>query len=481
MKKYMAILLTLITVLSLCACGGRLGDTAKEPTGIQVGYWKESITPDFSVGMGGMSETITRKSQGKVSNIYLTCIAFREGEETILLYTIDMINTGDNVRAKLREAINQVTKIPGDKIFFGTTHTHSAPYFGMKDLPGQRFDALFLKAAQVAAENAIADLAPATIETAKPIIEKMNFVRHYLMNDGSYAGSNFGTFTGLTAVDYGEATDPQMVLVKFDRGEEKEDVLLINWQAHPAGANSDDIGYYNISADFVGELRDTVEKETGMKVAYFSGAEGNLGRNTEIAADDHGLGVMAYGRKMGEYAIEALKDLKPADNQGLKSTQIRYRVEINHQWDDRLEDAKEVYDIFLKGSQNGATKRAKELGFSSYFHAKSVISRSKMGKYSSLEMNAFHVGDVGFVAGTYEMFSVAGTYIKENSPYDTTFIVTANMGYIASLKAFEYMSYEASTCQFVPGTSEELAEQFVVLLKGLEAEPETETQANQEG
>ena len=56
------------------------------------------------------------------------------------------------------------------------------------------------------------------------------------------------------------------------------------------------------------------------------------------------------------------------------------------------------------------------------------------------------------------------------SPYDTTFIVTANMGYIASLRAFSYMSYEASTCKFVPGTSEALAEKFVELLSGLKAE-----------
>ena len=471
MKKFMAILLTLITVLSLCACGGVLGGGKEQGKGIEVGYWKESITPDFSVGMGGMSETITRKSQGKVSDIFLTCIAFREGEETILLYTIDMINTGDNVRSALREAIAQVTRIPGDKIFFGTTHTHSAPYYGMKDLPGQRFDALFLKAAQVAAENAIADLAPAKIETAKTIIEKMNFVRHYELNDGSFAGSNFGDRTGLYPVGYGEATDPQMVLVKFDRGEDKKDVLLVNWQAHPANANSEDIGYYNISSDFVGPLRDKVEKDTGMLVAYFSGAEGNLQTNTWIEEDKHGLNVKQYGEKLAEHAVAALANLEPAENQGLKSTQIWHKVEINHEWDNRLEDAKEIYSIFQKGGgATAANKRARELGFSSHFHAKSVISRSNMGKYGSLELNAFQVGGVGFVAGTYEMFSVAGTYIKENSPYDTTFIVTANMGYIASLRAFSYMSYEASTCKFVPGTSEALAEKFVELLSGLKAE-----------
>ena len=465
MKKILAIVMTLVIVLSLCACAGN-----KKDAGLQIGYWKESITPDFSVGMGGMAETITRKSQGVVSDIYLTCIAMREGEETILLYTIDMINTADHVRASLRHAITAATQIPGEKIFFGTTHTHSAPYFGMDDGPGQQFDALFMRAAQIAAEKALADLAPATVETAKTNIEKMNFVRHYLMSDGSYAGSNFGSSKGVYAVDYAEATDPQMVLVKFDRGEEKKDVLLVNWQGHPANAKSDDIGYYMISADYVGEFRDTIEKETGMQVAYFTGAEGNLGMSSWIGSDTHGLGPMAYGRKLAGYALEALNDLKPASNQGLKSTQISYLVTVNHEWDHRYVDASNIMMVYQTQGATEANKKAKELGFSSWWHAKAVISRVGSGEKDKLEMNAFCVGDVGFIAGTYEMFSVAGMYVKENSPFDTTFIVMANMGYIASKRAFEYMSYEASTCKYIPGTSEELAEKFVELLNGLKGE-----------
>ena len=466
MKKILSLVMILAIVLGLCACGA--GGESKK--GLQVGFGMEDITPDFSVGMGGMSETVTRKSQGVVSKIYLTCIAFKEGDETVLMYTVDMINAGDGVREKMREAATKGTGVPAEKIFIGTTHTHSAPFYGMSDVPGAKFNTLFLTAVENAGKTAMEDLAPATILMAKKNIEKMNFVRHYIMNDGSYAGSNFGTFTGLTPVGHPAPTEPELLLLKFDRADDKKDILMVNWQGHPAHANSEEIGYYNISADYVGAMRDKLVKETGMQVAYFTGAEGNLGTNTSIPSEDHNLGVMDYGKKMADYAIELINDLKPVEGSGLESTQITYVGKVNHAGEDRLADAKRVKELTdTAGIKEGDTL-AKQLGFSSRYEATGIAGRASMGATRELELNAIRIGNIGFVAGTYEMFSEASLYIREHSPYAATFVITANMGYIASEIAFDYKSYEAVTCTFERGTSEALAEKFVELLNGLKAE-----------
>ena len=207
-----------------------------------------------------------------------------------------------------------------------------------------------------------------------------------------------------------------------------------------------------------------------MQVAYFTGAEGNLGPNTSIASESHGLGVMDYGRKMADYAREALKNLTPVEGAGIESTQISYTLRVNHEGEDRLEDAKRVKELSDKAGIKEGNALAKELGFSSRFEATGIVGRATMGATKQMEMNAIRVGNIGFVAGTYEMFSEASLYIREHSPYDATFVITANMGYIASETAFDYKSYEAVTCEFVRGTSEELAEKFVELLNGLKAE-----------
>ena len=79
----------------------------------------------------------------------------------------------------------------------------------------------------------------------------------------------------------------------------------------------------------------------------------------------------------------------------------------------------------------------------------------------------FRIGDLGFISESYEMFSDAGIYIRANSPFETTFIISGNNGYIASAEAFDYRSYEADTGTYEKGTAEKLAERYVEMLKSV--------------
>lgn len=464
MKKTISILLTIILVLHLFACGG-IG--ASKPEGLQVGYSKQNLTPDFPVGLGGFADAETRKSTGVVSYVYTTCIAMSENENTVLLYTIDMCGLGTQCVNALCTAVSEATGVPKENIFLGATHTHSGPSYGVSGAAG-KFDAFLFETVAKAGQEALADLAPATTLVSKTDVENMNFVRHYKMSDGTYAGSNFGSFTtpSVTIVEHATATDPQLTLVKFDRADDNKDILLVNWQAHPASGNSTgDIGYNNISADFVGALRDKVEKETGLQVAYFTGASGNQNRSSKIKAEDPGLGTMEYGTKMGEYTVAALSSLTPVEGSGVKSTKITFTAENDHTWDHMLNEAKQVVEYKNTGvSSSDANTLARSLGFSSWHHARQAVAKAGKGATGELTLGAFRVGGIGFISGSYEMFSDAGLYIKGNSPYETTFLVTGNSGYIPSAAAYDYGSYEAHTGSYAKGTAEKLQEEFVRLL-----------------
>lgn len=465
MKKWIWLVLTMLMIFALCACG--TGETAGETggaeetqppavmgEGLNIGYAKVDITPDYSVGISGYSDSETRISEGVEERIYATCIAATEDTETILIFTVDSIGMSNNEAEYFRTLITASTGIPGNKIFIGATHSHSCPLKSGQyktDLSGWMTEA---------AVKALEDRSPATVLAATAECEGMNFVRHYEMEDGTYAGSNFGDFSkGI--VGHAADSDPQMVLVKFDRGE-RTSVLMVNWQAHPDSAR--EIGYYSLAASWVGPLRDELEKSSGMHVAYFTGASGNQNKDSKITAEKHNLGWREYGKKMGELANEALSELKTIEGSGIRTSREMFPAQIDHSWDHMLSQAEEVYELWKTQGKSAGDALGKLYGFTSSYQARAICTRADMGKAQNLEINAFSIGGIGFTTGTYEMFSEQGLYVKENSPFEITFIITGNSGYIPSAQAYTYRSYEADTGYYVAGTAEELANAYVSLL-----------------
>jgi len=466
MKKLLSLLLALVMVISLCACadsgdGDNGGDQAAAAGGLQIGYAKIDITPDFSVGLGGYSDAETRRSEGYVTYIYATCIAVTYDEETILLFTIDNCAAAAGVANRIRGVVSPATGIPENKIFVGATHCHSCPSLTTSDEAGTKYYQLLLDATVEGATQAMADRSPAKMEAGTQEIPGMNFVRHYEMADGTYAGSNFGDFSK-TIVGHATVNDPGLVLVKFDREGDKKDVLMVNWQAHPDRGS--EIGRNLIAASWVGPLRDELESLCGMNVAYFTGASGNQNQDSKIVSEMNNLNWKDYGVKMGQLINDALPCLKPVEGTGIKVHNMMFDAPIDHTWDHLLNEAKEVYDLWKSAGKSAGDALGKTYNFTSSYQARAIISRAGKPASEKLEVNAFSICGVGFTTGTYEMFSDQSNYVKEHSPFEITFLITGNSGYIPSREAYEYRSYEADTGMYAPGTAESLAENYVDML-----------------
>lgn len=140
-------------------------------------------------------------------------------------------------------------------------------------------------------------------------------------------------------------------------------------------------------------------------------------------------------------------------------------VQIDHSWDHMLSQANEVYDLWKSVDDKAAMEVGKNYDFTSVFQARAIRDRAAMGMSAELELNAFSVGGVGFTTGTYEMFCEQGTFIKENSPFPITFVITGNSGYIPSDAAFNYRCYEADTGFYARGTAELLVDNYLEMLQ----------------
>lgn len=469
MKKLICLSLVFMLAFSLFGCAGTAGIAPTTQPAVEswleAGFARVDVTPDFNVGLDGSGNADTRISKGVADALTITCVAMKAEKTTILVYTADTLGYNNTLLTLFRPQIQMATGVPQDHIFFGATHTHSAPRLLLKTDAGKKYLNTFISALKEAGSQAIADLSPAKPQAATTDLAGMNFVRHYKMSDGSYAGPNFGTFDGLEIADYAGTVDPELSMIKLDRGGDKKDILMLNWQAHPN--NSTAVGYYLISADFVGKLRNKLEAETGMQVAYYTGASGNVHIDSKISSDAHNLPWNVYGEKLASLTMEALPLLQDVGGTGIQVTGQTYQAPVDHSWDHAVVQAQEVMNVLNNKGQKAATALCREYSFTSHHQARTIIERAQVGKTLPWELRAFRVGDLGFTTGTYEMWTESGKFVKDNSPFDVTFVITGNLIYIPAKEAFTYRNYEADTTYFEEGTAEALADEYVNMLNAL--------------
>ena len=465
MKKITTLFLALAMVLSLCACGNSEGaeTTGAAPEGLQVGYAKINITPSYEVGLGGYSDSESRASTGFVDYIYTTCIAVTSGEETILMYTVDNCATSLAVKKMIRQKASMETGIPEEKIFIGATHGHNCPSIATNYANGQRYQDDFYAWAVEAAQKALEDRAPATLLRAKADHAGMNFVRHYTLADGTFTDSSGASAAGAAnLVGHPMPTDPQMVMLKFDREGDKKDILMVNWQGHPDSSST--IGYNLISPSWIGPMRNKLEKDTDMHVAYFTGASGNQVIDSKIPAEAHNMPWNEYGEALADCAFSMIESLEPVEGIAIKTTRTTMDVDVDHSWDHMLNQANEVYNLWKSAGRSAGDALAKTYNMSSSYQARAIRSRAAMGKTITMELSAFSIGGIGFTTGTYEMFSDNAIFVKDNSPFETTFVITGCSSYVPSDIAYTYRGYEADTGLYARGVGEQLADQYVKLL-----------------
>lgn len=465
MKKWIAVFLTLVLVLGLCACS-ESGEGAKKE-GLYVGYGRESIVPEYQVHMSG-GDWKSRKSNGFMDMQYVTCVALTEGGQTLLMYTMDFIGSSDSFVNPARKAISEATGVPEANIWMNGTHTHAGVAISSEWDKTKQYRDEFNEAATKAAVDALADQAKAEGYYGHIETEGMAFVRHYNMADGTVAGSNFGSFSG-TIVGHTVEADTRLQLVNFVReGEGKKDVLLMSFPAHcTMNQNST-----QLSADYPAPAREYIESNSETLVAFFQGASGDQVPSGKIPGESFSTDYRLYGQQLGKYALEGIPTLTKLENQTLRFKNEEFVGQSNKEKIEKLTDAKAVQaviDQYSKSSQE-AKAAAAQYGFSSVYEATSIISRASSDETNTMELRTCTLGELGFVFAPYEMFCLHAQTIKENSPCAETFIATlgqGNEGYLPTLMAFEYDSYEACVTSFARGTGEELADKFVEMLKSL--------------
>lgn len=436
MKKICTLLLVAAMALSLIACGGQAGSNATEaettsaPKTATVGFGRAEITPKTKIGLHGYGNVGERQSQGVHTKLYATCIALTdETDNTILLYTVDLIGLRNTLMEKFRPTVAAELGIPEGNIFAAGTHTHSGP---SPDSGGTYWNDIFAPAMVEAAKAAMADRSAFTVKAGNTYTEGMNFVRHYVTDQGKVIGDNFGSVKeDGQRVKHTTEADNELQIIHFVR-EDKKDIVMANWQGHAKTASTGNTKTGRamrslLSADYIGTCREYLESgNDDLLFAFYLGASGNVNVFSDLKEEQakNTENPEEFGQRLGDYILNAMPTLT-----------------------DR------VLPTTIK---NAATTYA---------------ASQPSGATTDLEVRTAVFGDIAFAVAPYEMFDTDGMNVKEQSPCDITFILTVangHVGYMPSDYAFDYVNcYEVRSTRYARGTAEAFADVLIESLNTL--------------
>ncbi len=442
----------------------------RDPTGFAAGFARVQINPKSSVGMAGFGNTEFRRSTIIEDDLTVSCTAVSDGENVALLFSVDVIGLSEQNCNNIYKQVEKALGIKSEYVVINATHCHSAPDVASADDASiANYLRVFYPAVLKAAKDAVADLDKCEMKIGRAETTELNYVRRCFKEDGSLVADCVINLSKSPVVRHETDADNEMQLLMFDR-ENGKDILLMNWQCHVTAASGREKTV--ISPDFVGALRDKVEKEANVHFAYHQGAAANIEPNSYIESEPDNRDYKNHGAKIAAVALGALENMEAVPDGKVRA--VKKTVTCAHDLDVsayNLVEAQQIVDLKNADEFDKAKNLCIQYGYNSPYHAGAVVAKSKRTvTETNMEISAVAIGDVGFAVAPYEMFDTNGMQIKEKSPYTMTFVCAyscGRYGYIPSSIAWDAGGYEVDTCKFVKGTGEMLAEEFTGLLNQL--------------
>ena len=231
----------------------------------------------------------------------VTVFAPMEGSERQILLTLDHCVMGAAEHANLVAQAAEIGGVAKEEILVVFSHTHGAGLMGLDraSLPGGYLITGYLKSlgdkAGALIRDAIASLQPAGIVYGRG---KCSLATHRDFWDGKQfvCGHNPGVLV-----------DETVIVARVTDDDGKMLASIVNYACHPTT-----LAWENtlISPDYIGAMRELVERDTGAPCLFLQGASGELGPREGFVGDT--AVADRNGRELGYAALSALTALPAA-------------------------------------------------------------------------------------------------------------------------------------------------------------------------
>ena len=450
MKKVLiGFVLFLLPLLTIQAISSR--------SSLKVGVGETVITPTGNMLMEGFAKS--QKSTGVHDDLHARSIVIEDASGNVaVLMTVSVIGVSRQLADRIRDGIKIKTGIQGEKVVITATHTHSGPGLGSGNDVGSSYPDFVVAKCVESVVIAWETRVPGRIGIGSTEVLELGRNRRRLLYGGVHP-------------------DPEVAVIKIENAEGKLLGVAFNYGCHPSGLDwsntliSEDWPYFAIRKikEIVGE---------NVWVAYYQSAQGNInvGYSAELSAVGADMPVRSYwyigkkGDQMAEAVLKALPSIKTNNNQEVKTARDYFDYPLRENYPITVrkaeKDANEARTRLacLERTPEFAGTRTLDNARVEVFSANQRLDAAKKfygneprPKTRSLEQQAIRIGDAVFVTFPGELFAEIGLRIKNNSPYNKTYIIgvaAGEEGYLPAAKEFIDGDYEVDGSDYGPQTED---------------------------
>ncbi len=360
---------------------------------------KVEITPTKTVFMAGYGSN--RKSVGAHDPLWARCIVLKNGVQTVVLVSCDVLGISSFHGAKIRALI---TKVPKECVLIGATHTHSGP-----DTYGQWGPNMMTsgvdKEWMASLYQKVAKLVDDTVTKTKP--SSLQF------------GNIFGIEKASKNIRVKQMLDTELAAMRIMGQDGKTIATLINYACHPEVLNNK-----QLTSDFPNWLRMRVEERLGGVAVYMNGAQGGMVTTDVQNESSYPKGeawpeAERIGNLLGDKAVECL---------------IHGQVVLNP----AITFQHRVFQVPLQNN-----------GFKMLIKAGVIQGVALKDDVIETEVNRFTIGKAEFITLPGEVLPTIGMYLKRKMTGTWKFqlgLTCDALGYILTPEDYgqELYKYETS-------------------------------------
>ena len=209
--------------------------------------------------------------------------------------------------------------------------------------------------------------------------------------------------------------------------------ILVNYTCHPVVMGPEN---RHVSADWVGEMRARVEKETNCLCLFFQGAAADINPLRSVLAPNQWNAVEEQGRQVADAVMAGCKKAHALQINAINCRQITHWVRLAPPT--RL---KEYLRWIARRWRNRLTSRSRF----QKFPWSVVVERRGNSLYSPIRVGVLKIGDWSLATLETEPFVKTGLAIKDLAPTAMTFVAGYTNGcnsYLPVASAYGVGGYE---------------------------------------